>query len=338
MAFYDSIKLEKGMYNFGLTKALESIDPSENYDGTDLAGLDAYERQLKRFNIRVKGQNSDVIESFFKTTDSAVLFPEFVKRSVLQGMESSDTLASIVATITNVENDDYRTIKSTTEGTSGNSVNETSKIPETVIQTKSNLVSMKKRGRVIATSYEALKHKRLDLFAVMLRKIGSDIANVQLGDAVDVLINGDESGSAAAAVTPVSTSGIAYADLIELWANLSGYELNTILANTATMQDLLALTELQDVQTLLSFKDATQVVTPLGATLHRVDKVADNTIVGFDKNYSLEMVKVGDLTVDYDKLIDKQLERASISATVGFAKIFADAAKKMTYTPNTISD
>ena len=37
MAFYDSIKLEKGMYNFGLTKALESIDPSENYDGTEFS-------------------------------------------------------------------------------------------------------------------------------------------------------------------------------------------------------------------------------------------------------------------------------------------------------------
>ena len=34
---------------------------------------------------------------------------------------------------------------------------------------------------------------------------------------------------------------------------------------------------------------------------------------------------------DYDKLIDKQLERATVSATAGFAKIFADSAKKMTY-------
>lgn len=332
MAFYDSLKLEKGMYNSGFTKTLELIDPSETYNGTDLAGLDAYERQLKRFNIRVKGQNSDVVESFFKTTDSAVLFPEFVKRSVLAGMESSNTLPSIVATVTNVENNDYRTIKSTTDSTAENSVSETNALPKTTIQTKTNLVTMKKRGRVIATSYEALRHKRLDLFAVTLKKIGADIAKAQLGDAVDVLVNGDETSNAAAAVTPVSTKGIAYADLVELWANLSGYELNTILANTATMQVLLALSELQDVQTLLNFRGAGQVVTPLGATLHRIDTVAENTIVGFDKNCALEMIQVGDLVVDYDKLIDKQLERAAVSATAGFAKIFADSAKKMTYT------
>ena len=33
---------------------------------------------------------------------------------------------------------------------------------------------------------------------------------------------------------------------------------------------------------------------------------------------------------DYDKLIDRQLERASISAITGFAKIFNGASKKLT--------
>ena len=51
---YENITLEKGMYNVrgGITAALESIDPSENYKGTDLEGLDAFQRQLKRFDIR----------------------------------------------------------------------------------------------------------------------------------------------------------------------------------------------------------------------------------------------------------------------------------------------
>lgn len=332
MAFYDNLKLEKGMYNFGFTKTLESLDPSEAYEGTDLAGLDAYERQLKRFNIKVKGENSDVVESFFKTTDSSVLFAEFVKRCILQGMELSSILPSIVATITNVENNDYRTVKSTTDVSADSAVSETNELPETIIQTKTNLVTMNKRGRIISTSYEALRHKRLDLLAVTLRKIGADIARAQLGDAVGVLVNGDETSNGAAAVTPVSASGIAYADLLELWANLSGYELNTILANTETMQALLSLNELKDAQTILNFKGAGQVITPLGATLHRVDAVDTKTIIGFDRNCALEMVQLGDLDVDYDKLIDKQLERASVCATAGFAKIFADSAKKMTYT------
>ena len=51
---YDNLKLEKGLYTTGksFTQALEQIDPSENYAGTPLEGLDAYQRQLKRFDIK----------------------------------------------------------------------------------------------------------------------------------------------------------------------------------------------------------------------------------------------------------------------------------------------
>ena len=70
---YDTIRLEKGMYAGGrsLTRTLEALDPSENYKGSALEGLDAFQRQLKRFDIRVSGPGSDVVEKFFQTSDSA---------------------------------------------------------------------------------------------------------------------------------------------------------------------------------------------------------------------------------------------------------------------------
>ena len=73
---YDNLKLEKGMYHEAgrsFTQVLESRDPSEQYRGTALEGLDAFQRQLKRFDIKVKGTGSDVVEKFFRTADSAVL-------------------------------------------------------------------------------------------------------------------------------------------------------------------------------------------------------------------------------------------------------------------------
>lgn len=42
------------------------------------------------------------------------------------------------------------------------------------------------------------------------------------------------------------------------------------------------------------------------------------------------MVTAGDITVDYDKLINTQLERAAVTSTSGFAKIFPDAVKVLT--------
>jgi hypothetical protein len=44
------------------------------------------------------------------------------------------------------------------------------------------------------------------------------------------------------------------------------------------------------------------------------------------------MVQAGDVMTDYDKLIDRQLERAAVSTITGFAKIFDGAAKAVRYT------
>ena len=67
MAFYDTVRLEKGMYNTpgkSFTQVLEELDPSASYENTEFAGLDAYQRQLKRFDIKVGGRGSDVKSSF----------------------------------------------------------------------------------------------------------------------------------------------------------------------------------------------------------------------------------------------------------------------------------
>jgi hypothetical protein len=41
------------------------------------------------------------------------------------------------------------------------------------------------------------------------------------------------------------------------------------------------------------------------------------------------MVTAGGVMTEFDKLIDRQLERAAITQISGFAKIFADASKVM---------
>lgn len=43
--------------------------------------------------------------------------------------------------------------------------------------------------------------------------------------------------------------------------------------------------------------------------------------------FALEMIQAGDVLVEYDKIIDRQLERAAITSISGFGKIYADAAK-----------
>lgn len=332
MANFETIKLDKGLYNTtkGFLSELERIDPSENYKGTSLEGLDAFERQLKRFDIKLKGAGSSTVDKFFATTDSAVLFPEYVSRAVRQGIEEGKHLDSIIATKTNIDGLDYRTITSipTADEKELKEVAEGAQIPETVVHTQENLVTLKKRGRMLVASYEAIRFQRLDLFTVTLRQIGAYIARSQFKDAVNVLINGDGNNNPAQEIAPASSGTISYEDLITLWNSFSPYEMNTLIASPDVTAKLLSMPEFRDAPAGLNFHGNGSMITPLGAKLIKSTDI-DSTLVALDKNYALEMVTAGGVMTDFDRLIDRQLERAAITQISGFAKIFADSSKVM---------
>ncbi len=323
---FENIKLEKGMYNIrgGITAALESIDPSENYKGTELEGMDAYQRQLKRFDIKVAGVNSDVVEKFFSTTDSAALFPEYVSRAVRTGITEDNDLPNILAATTHINGMDYRSIVSTptNEEKELKEVAEGTAIPETNVNTSDNLVTLKKRGRMLVASYEALRFQRLDLFTVTLKQIGAYIARQQLADAVNVLSDG------ATSITAAGTD-LSYEDFITLWNDLAPYQLNCMIASPEMIKAMLTLPEFQNADNGFNFIGTGKLDKPFGAKLIRCSDMEGKNLIGFDKDYALEMIVASDVSVDYDRLIDRQLERAAITSIAGFSKIFNNAVKKI---------
>ena len=338
---YESVKLEKGMYGRSghtFAQTLEELDPSEHYRGTPLEGMDAFQRQLKRFDIKVKGAGSDMVEKFFHTTESAVLFPEFVSRVVRQGLEEESILPAITATVTNFEGMDYRSIASipTEEEKSLKRVEEGAQIPQTTVRTQENLVRLHKRGRMLVASYEAIRFQRLDLFSVTLRQIGAYIGRMHLQDAIDVLINGDGNKNAAQKFTvgDGSISGgsgsLSYDALVDFWSQFDPYTMNTLLVSNDMMLAMLKLPEFQNPLTGLNFQGTGTLTTPLGAKLLRTSAMPEGTLIGLDKGYALEQICGSQVTVEYDKLIDRQLERAAITSISGFAKLFPEASKVLT--------
>ena len=334
---YDNLKLEKGMYQEAgksFSQVLEELDPGQNYRGTPLEGLDAYQRQLKRFDIKVKGTGSDVVEKFFRTSDSAVLFPEYIARSVRQGMEETDLLPEITASVTRFEGLDYRSIASVPdEEKELYRVEEGAALPATTVKTQENLVKLHKRGRMLVASYEAIRYQKLDLFSVTLRQIGAHINRMLLEDAIDVLVNGDgndnpaEVFSVGSGAIGGSSGTLDYDALVDFWAQFEPYEMNTLLVPTDVMVSMLKLPEFQNPLTGLNFQGTGKLATPMGAKLLRTSAMESGKLIGLDSRFALEMVQGSDVTVEYDKLIDRQLERAAITAIAGFAKLFQDAAK-----------
>lgn len=312
---YNTIKLEKGLYNLAgksFTQALTAADPNEGYADTELSGLDAFERQLKRFDIKVAGANSDTVDRFFQTTETAVLFPEFVKRAVTAGLESP-VLTELVAANTVITATDYRGFTVTTGTDDGKS------LPETAIKLATELVALVKTGRIITTSYEAVRQQRLDTFAVTLRAVGAQLSGIIVKQALATLITG---------LTPIAMGGAAfnYAELVAFWGKFEDANMTTVLASPATVAKILGFEQMK--YACADFMATGMVKTPFGANLVKLAGMADNILVGMDNTSALEMVSSGDVILESDKLIDRQVDRIAVCATTGFSRIM-DASVKV---------
>lgn len=314
---YNDVRLEKGMYNLSgksFTAALEELDPSAAYVGTELESLDAFERQLKRYNIRVCGTNCDCVEKFFTSTDTAVLFPEYVKRCIEKGFDGT-VISSITAVKTVCESNQYLGCV-LDDSAAYTTTAQTVKLPESVVTEGTNAVVLEKYGRLINASYEAVRKQRLDVFGVMLRGIGIKLAVSVIKKAMSVL---------AADAEAVSASSLSYTSLAELYGRFDCFDMTTIIANPGDASRIMAMEQLSDSKISADGK----LLLPFGSELIKTSALGENTLIGIDRNFALEFITNSGLVMETDKLIDRQLDQIAVSITCGFRKITPEAVKKI---------
>lgn len=309
MAF-DNIKLDKSLYTTskGFTKSLEELDPSENYIGTEFEGLDAFERQLRRFDIKVSGDVSGTVFNFFQNRDSAVLFPEYVARAVASGMQKDTTIKNLIATNSQIDTYDYRSIKHIVESQTP--------FDDKIVLTES-LVKLKKYGRRLLTSYEAIKYQRLDVFTIMLRQVGKAIISTQLDDLISLICANKD----VKVHNLKDLDSLKYMDLISSWNNynnLTIYNLTTLLFNANFLNKLFDSREALELRHTENFNT---LIAPLGVEMYSNLKSSnlEDKIIGIDKTVAIEKVRAGSLNVDYDNLINRNFENCEVSIVEGFS-------------------
>lgn len=319
---YQNVTLEKGLYhltNKSFVQALEGLDPSAQYADTPLAGLDAYERQLKRFDIRISGPQCDRVEKFFTSTESAVLFPEFVRRAVQQGMDAS-MLSEITAVETHTDSSQYLGCTITETDSYGTATSQSDALTASTILEATSALVLDKYGRVVKASYEAVRRQRLDVFAVFLRSVGMQLAQALMQQAITTLTA--EAGSS----STKAGSALAYSDLATLYGKFTTYNMNTLLVSPKVAATILAMAEMEDVVPV----EQAQVRLPFGTVLRKVPQMSDNVIIGLDKNFALEMVTGSNLILETDRLIENQLDLITVSLQCGFRVLMKNAVHKMT--------
>ncbi len=315
---FNSIKIEKALYNLSgktFSQALEALDPTENYtDG--LAKLDAFERQLKRFDIKVKGVNADKVDKFFQSAESALLFPEFVRRAVESGLNSG-CVNKITAAMSIADGIDCRGIVlSDGDEAYDAEIEVGGTLPESSISLTSAPIALKKFARLINAPYEAIRQQRLDVFAVALRAVGAKLAKAIEASAI--------SSVTAAAETVSMTGGeFNYSELAAFWGKFTNCEMNAIVCSPATAAKILAFDEMNKAVTT----SGGNMVTPFGTEIVVSSAVADDIAIGMDKTCALEFIRGGEVVVEVDKLISKLSEAAAVAVNAGFSVISADAVK-----------
>ena len=122
----------------------------------------------------------------------------------------------------------------------------------------------------------------------------------------------------------IAGAALAYSDLLTLYGKFSTFGMNTLLASPKNVGTILTMSQVQDC---ISTDDKGNIVLPFGTTLIKCSQINDNTILGFDKDYALELITSSDLVMETDKLIDRQLDTFSVSMNLGFKNIIGDSIK-----------
>lgn len=305
---YNDIRLEKGLYNLSgksFTAALEELDPSAAYAGTPLEKLDAFERQLKRFNIRVKGPECDRVEKFFSSTETAVLFPEFVTRSIRKGFDET-VLSSICAAKTVCSSSKY--VGCTLKDSEDYTATEANILPTADVREDDETTPLTKYGRLITASYESVRQQRLDVFGIMLRSIGVKLAAAVVNAAVETL---------ATDANEIEADSLTYSGLASLYGSFDCFDMTTVIASPQIASQIAAMDQLKECSA-----DADgRIILPFGSELIKTSAAGNNTVIGIDRNFALEFITSTDLVMETDKLIDRQLDHMTVSITCGFKKI-----------------
>ncbi|MDR1734139.1 MAG: phage major capsid protein [Oscillospiraceae bacterium] len=335
---YDNLTFDKSIYaaNLDFTKALEALDPSSAYLGTELAGTDAFERQLLRYGIRLKGTDASRVEKFFQNAQTAVLFPEYIARTVRTALEEAEVLNRLCAVRTHIDGMDYRSIESTDLAAIdvAEAIAEGAELGTTQIKNKAQLVQLQKYGRRIMASYEAVRGHSIALFTVMLKRIGTEMANAQLNAAVTTLLTSvDAANTIACDGTTANLQALA-----QLWSAFESSPLSVLICGMQRFTEIVSDYDFTRPDAGLKFVGTGNPGTPVGALLIKSALVPDDCILGLAGSDALEMVESGSIVTDYEKWISHQFDCASVTATAGFNVITPASVKKLTFGASGESD
>lgn len=293
----------------------------------DTAGL---EWELAQRGHVLRGRACQTVEkTFFSSSPDTALFPAFMANQVIAGILAASLVPFFVAAeldigahvaekVTMSETASDRTLKWVGEGAD---------LPKTRVATTEGSIRLYKYGRLLEGTYEAVRLLRLDVFGLMLQRMGRQIGIDQTDDMIETLIAGDGNSGTAVVDTDAEVSGtLDYDELLRLrLAFPIGYEMQHAIVNDTNLRTILNMAEFKDPLAGFNFQRTGQFMEALGSTWHRWTSTGSasfstDRILGSDARAAVLLYREGDLLEESDQIIERQIHQRTMSEWVGFMK------------------
>ena len=308
---------EKGTTLTGLLRASEKFNKESK--------LSPLEQQLAARSLQLSGAHAALVSDFYKTEDNRILFVEtlneMVRIGISEQLKSFAKLSDISATSTGIKGSLYQSAAVDLDSSKATSkrVAESAEFPVVKIAFKDKAVSLYKHGYKIESTYEAIRRMKINVFAVTMKVLGINIGQDKIAHAIDVLINGDGNSNPIKTINAGTVGTLKYEDIVNLEEDFEFFE-PTLMLSSRNMR--------AKYRTLTEYKDKNGPAMPEPPL--KIKSMPEGKIIALDNKASLEEVyEIGGSLVEYDKIIDKQIENAVVSEVSGWSILFSDAARML---------
>lgn len=318
------------------TELLAKLEADAGYQPEgELAKHDAYERQLAAHGIRINDR-ATLVEHFFTTTASRILFPEFIDRQIRLGLllgrldlrlEDTYSVSQTVTepTVTPIALD------FSSEDVKPKRVAEGAMFPRMKAKLKDKSIRLKKVGRQLDMTYEVLRRMQVLEASIIFQRFGYQMSREMTREALKVIRDGDGNSGSAAGTSDAGGTWT-YADLIDLLFRFTdGHEATHIVLKPDFLQEILAddtnFKQLQSMNLLESFVKTGQIQNFFGLNWRTHADMEDETILIYERDTCLKYYEErGSAIQDTDRIINQQIQETVVSLDYGFSKMFDGAA------------
>lgn len=280
-----------------------------------------------------------VEKAFFSSDLDSALFPAFLANSIIAGQLAGSLVPFFTAMDERVEQQvvDKITMNETAAQRRPGLTGEGAELPELTLSRAEGSVPLFKYGYQLKWTYEVARRMRIDQVAIHIQRAGIQLGIDETDGMIEVLIAGDGTTGSAVTDTDAEVTGVLdYDELIRLFQAFPiGYVMDRAIINDANERTILNMPEFKDPLVQVRFQEkglGPSGVPLLGAMFHRWTSTGSSSfstdrILAVDSRFALSMLQEGDMLEESDRIIERQMERATMSVWRGFKKLHNNAAQ-----------